>query len=83
MKIYNTGKGSICFELTEEEEAAIEDAKLIVAQRAAEEKGEYDERMLDWWLCGLLRERGIEGMLRQAREAKFHKKHVPRVGYSY
>lgn len=83
MKVYSTDDGTTHFELTEEENAAIAVAKLIVKRRAKDEDGKYDEQMLEWWLIGLLRERGIAGMTKQAKEAPFHKKHIAKIGYSY
>lgn len=83
MRLIKVDDSTTRFELTEEENEAVAIAKLIVKRRAKEERGDYDERMLEWWLYGLLRERGAEGMIKQAREAPFHKKHIIRVGYSY
>lgn len=83
MKIIRVDDRTTSFELTEKENAAINEAKLIVKQRAKDEGGDYDEQMLEWWLYGILRERGIDGMIKQAKEAPFRKKYTIRVGYSY
>lgn len=83
MKIWETDEGTTHFELAEQENAAIDTAKAIVERRAKEEGGNYSKQMLEWWLCGLLRENGPEGMIRQAQTAPFHKKESIPVGYSY
>lgn len=83
MKIIRVDDRTTSFELTEKENAAINKAKLIVIQRAKDECVNYDEQMLEWCLYGILRERGIDGMIKQAKETPFHKKYTIRAGYSY
>lgn len=41
-------------ELTPEEDAALEEAHRIVAERAKKENGDYSDELLEWWLLGRL-----------------------------
>ena len=59
-------------ELTPEEDAALEEAHRIVAERAEKENGEYNDEMLEWWLLGFLNTgHSTEEMLELARTAPF------------
>ncbi len=59
-------------ELTPEEDATLEEAHKIVAERAEKEDGEYDDELLEWWLLGFLNTgHSTEEMLEWARKAPF------------
>lgn len=73
MKIQFKSDGTTQFELSEKENAAIDEAMLIVENRAKEENGDYNKQALVWWLCGILRDKGIEGMLKAAKETPFRR----------
>lgn len=62
-------------ELTPEENAALEEAHRIVAERAEKENGEYSDEMLEWWLLGRLNAgQSTEELLEWARTAPFQQR---------
>lgn len=56
---------------TPEELAALDQAETLIAERAMRENGVYDSQYHSWWLQGILRREGLEGMLHWARTAPF------------
>ena len=70
-------------ELTSDENAALEEAHRIVAERAKKENGDYDEEMLEWWFFGLLNTgHSTEEMLEWARITPFQQKKERNRGYA-
>lgn len=70
-------------QLTPEEMSALDEAHKIVAERAAQEHGEYDKEMLEWWLLGRLNGGdSIEEMLEWAKTAPFQSKKTNNRGYA-
>lgn len=70
MKMWHSENGTAHIELTAEESVAVDEAMEIVEQRSKAEGGEYDKEMLEWWLCGHLREREVEGMTKMAKRPR-------------
>lgn len=70
-------------ELMPEEDAALEEAHRIVAERAEKESGEYDDELLEWRLLGKLNAgQSAEELLEWARTAPFHGKATRNRGYA-
>lgn len=70
-------------ELTTEEDAALEEAHRIVAERAKKEHGEYSVDLLEWWLLGRLNAgQSTEELLEWARTAPFQQRKKEYRGYA-
>ena len=70
--------------LDPEERVALDVAHQIVAERAENEHGSFDDAQLEWWLLGFLREgKTIEEMLELARTAPFQPARQTRSGYAW
>lgn len=69
--------------LTPEETEALDQAHRIVAARAKQESGDYDDSLLDWSLLGMLRAGNTpEELLEWARTAPFHASKEAYRGYT-
>ena len=75
-----------CIALSDEEKAAVEKAKEIVARRYTEagaEYGEEQERWMYWCFMGALRIGGVSELMRYVREAKIcGRKKMAGAGYA-
>ena len=70
-------------ELTPEEDAALTEAHIIVAERAKKENGNYSDEMLEWWLLGRLNAgQSTEELLEWARTAPFQPERKLMRGYA-
>lgn len=70
-------------ELTPEEDAALTEAHIIVAERAKKENGNYSDEMLEWWLLGRLNAgQSTEELLEWARTAPFQPERKLKRGYA-
>ena len=70
-------------ELTPEEDAALTEAHIIVAERAKKENGNYSDEMLEWWLLARLNTgQSTKELLEWARTAPFHQGRKVKRGYA-
>lgn len=70
-------------ELSPEEDAALEEAHRIVAERAEKENGEYSDEMLEWWLLGRLNAGySTEELLEWVRTAPFQQREKRKREYA-
>ena len=70
-------------ELTPEEDAALTEAHIIVAERAEKENSNYSDEMLEWWLLGRLNAgQSTEELLEWARTAPFQPERKLKRGYA-
>ena len=70
-------------ELTPEEDAALTEAHIIVAERAEKENCDFDDEMLEWWLLGRLNAgQSTEELLEWARTAPFQPERKLKRGYA-
>ena len=70
-------------ELTPEEDAALTEAHIIVAERAKKENGNYSDEMLEWWLLARLNTgQSTEELLEWARTAPFQPERKLMRGYA-
>lgn len=59
--------------LSPEENAALDEALRIIADRAAAENGSYDKEVTEYWLQGILNREGLPKMLDMARTTQFQR----------
>ena len=70
-------------ELTPKEDAALEEAHRIVAERAKCEHADYSKEMLEWWLLGRLNAgQSTDELLEWARTAPFQVPQKRNRGYA-
>lgn len=81
MYIERNGNSEIVY-MTDAETAAYDQAEQIIRQRAEERGVELDEQKLSWSLLGILRERGMSGLLDAAAHMSFYEKPTRIHGYA-
>lgn len=70
-------------ELTPEEDAALTEAHIIVAERAKKENSNYSDEMLEWWLLARLNTgQSTKELLERARTAPFQPERKLMRGYA-
>lgn len=70
-------------ELTPEEDAALTEAHIIVAERAKKENGNYSDEMLEWWLLARLNTgQSTKELLEWAHTAPFQPERKLMRGYA-